>query len=198
MTDIFKERERAFENVYFSKQDAKLLEKMRQRAALQEVAEALADKLRVEDAELLQRVADLGLTRGTGAALLLAPLVQVAWAEGKVTPAERQEIFDIAASRGVVAGSPPGEKLEAWLEQRPPDSLFEAAMEVLRIAGALLTPEEREERRRTLVEACERVARVSGGGLAKLLGLSDGISGAEAAVLRAIAEKLRAEPGSSR
>jgi tellurite resistance protein len=194
MSDIFKERERGFEADYFRKQDAKLLEKMRERAALQEVAQALADKLRVDNSELLRRVVDLGLNRETGAAILLAPLVQVAWAEGEVTEREREVIFEVAASRGVARGTPVHAQLEAWLRERPSDALFETAMEVMRAGLAILPPAEREERARAIVEACKRVAEVSGGGLARLLGMGSGIVREEAAVLDAITEKLRAAP----
>ena len=190
--EIFKDRERAFEADYFRKQDEKLLEKMREKAALQEVAQALAEKLRVDDQELLHRVAALGLTRDTGAAILLAPLVQVAWAEGAVTEREREALFEIAASRGVGRDSPPGVQLEAWLRERPPDALFETAVEVMKAGLALLTPAERDERIRGIVDGCRRVADASGGGLAKLIGIGSGVSGEEASVLDAITKKLRA------
>jgi len=194
MSDIFKGRERAFEAVYFSKQDAKLLAKMRERAALREVAQALAEKLRVDDAELLKRVSDLGLNRETGPAILLAPLVQVAWAEGEVTEREREVVFEIAASRGVVAGSAAHAQLDTWLRQRPADALFETAFEVMKVAATVLPPEEREERIRGIVDACRRVAEASGGGLAKLLGMGGAVSGDEASVLEAITAQLRSAP----
>jgi hypothetical protein len=198
MSDIMKERERAFEADYFRKQDAKLLEKMRERAALQEVAQALAEKLRVDDAELLRRVADLGLDRETGGAILLAPLVQVAWAEGSVSKAERDLVLEFAASRGVGEGTPARKQLEAWLAERPTDALFETAMEVLKVATALLSPAEREERIKNIVEGCRRVAEASGGGLARLIGVGSGVVDEESAVLDAITAKLRAEPKSGR
>jgi len=196
--NIFEERERGYEADFFHKQDEKLLQKMRERASLQEVAQALAEKLRVDDEELLRRVADLGLTRETGAAILLAPLVQVAWAEGSVTDRERAVVFEVAARRGIEAGSPPHAQLDAWLRQRPSDALFATALAVIEAGLAILTPEERDERRRAIVTACSRVAEASGGGLAKLLGIQGaGTSGQEAAVLAAIAAKLRSGAGSA-
>ena len=189
--NILEERERGYETDYFHKQDEKLLRKMRERAAFQEVAEALADKLRVDDPELLRRVAELGLTRETGAAILLAPLVQVAWAEGEVTDRERAVVFDVAARRGIEPGSAPRAQLEAWLRERPPDALFEIALEVIEAGLAILTAQEQDQRRREIVTAATRVAEASGGRLAKLLGIHRaGTSGQEAAVIRAIAAKL--------
>ncbi len=194
MSDIFKERERGFEADYFRKQDASLLAKMRERAALQEVAQALAEKLRVDDAELLKRVFDLGLDRDTGPAILLAPLLQVAWAEGTVSERERAVVFEVAASRGVEAGTPAHAQLDAWLKQRPSDALFETALEVMKVAASVLPPEEREERIRGVVDACKRVAEASGGGLAKLLGMGSAVSSDEASVLEAITTQLRSAP----
>ena len=190
MRDLFKERERGFEADYFRKQDEKLLAKMRERAHLQEVAQALADKLRVDDAELLRRVIELGLSRENGAAILLAPLVQVAWAEGEVTERERAVVLETAAARGIEAGSPPWAQLEEWLAQRPSDALFETALEVMKAGLAVFPPDERDQRIREIVAGCRRVAEVSGG-LMKLLGWGTGVCDAEAAVLDAIAAKLR-------
>jgi len=191
MRDIFKERERGFEADYFRKQDEKLLAKMRERARLQEVAQALADKLRVDDAELLHRVAELGLTRETGPAILLAPLVQVAWAEGEVTERERDVVLELAASRGVERGSPPWVQLEEWLVRRPSDELFETALEVMKAGLAVFPPDERAQRIGEIVGGCRRVAKASGGSLLQLLGMGSGIDEDEAAVLDAIAAKLR-------
>src|SRR5262245_33062351 len=109
--DLLKQRGRGEEADYFRRADDKLIQKMRERARLTEVAQALAAKLRVDDAELLRRVAALGLDHETGPAILLAPLVQVAWAEGHVSEAERAVVLELAASRGIVAGSPPQVKL---------------------------------------------------------------------------------------
>jgi hypothetical protein len=193
MKDLMKERGRGEEADHFRREDAKLIEKMRARARLDELAKALGAKLRVDDPELLRRVADLGLDQDTGAAILLAPLVQVAWAEGRVTEAERTVVLELAAARGVTAGTPVHDKLLEWLRQRPSEAVFETATEVMRAGFSLLPAEERDERVKSLVAACRRIAEASGGGgLARLLGMGDAVSGDENAVLDAILTKLRA------
>jgi tellurite resistance protein len=191
--DLLKER-RGEEAVYFQRLDAKLIEKIREQARVGEIAAALAAKLRVDDAELLRRVAELGLNKDTGPAILLAPLVQVAWAGGSVTDAERAAVLELAVSRGVTAGTPAHGQLLEWLKQRPSDALFETAMEAMRVGFSVLPPQERDERIQALVAACRRIASASGGGLAKLLGMRDGVSGEESDILDAIATKLRAQP----
>jgi hypothetical protein len=119
--------------------------------------------------------------------------VQVAWAEGNVSEAERATVLEIAASRGVVPGTPEYDQLVLWLRERPSDALFELAMEVMKIGFSVLPPAEREERLKELADGCKRVAQASGGGLGRLLGMSDGTSLDEQAVLDAITQKLRDE-----
>ena len=189
--DIFKERERSLEEEYFRKQEAKLLEKLRERGRLEEIAEALAVKLQIDDPALLRRIMDLGVTLDTGAAFLLAPLVQIAWAEGKVSEREREAVLRVAGERGVESGSPAHAQLVRWLEARPPDRLFDAAVEATKAGLSVLTPEERADRIRRIVEACRQVAAASGG-LSRLLGVGTGVSSEEESVLDAIAATLRA------
>lgn len=191
MTDIFKDRERGFEADYFRKQDAKLLAKLRERAALSDVAQALAEKLKVDNVELLRHIAELGITRETGAAVLLAPLVQVAWAGGQVSEAERNCVLSLAVARGMLAGSPAYTQLEAWLKTRPSDELFATALEAMKDGLAVLPAAERDERIKGIVEAAHQVAQASGGGLLKLVGLATGVSHDEGVVLDAIGQQLR-------
>ena len=189
--DIFKERGRSLEDEYFQKQQAKLIEKLRERARLDDIAEALAMKLQIDDPELLHRIMALGVTLDTGAAFLLAPLVQVAWAEGKVTDPEREVALRLAEERGVEKGSPAHAKLLEWLRARPADAIFDAAIQAIKEGLSVLTAEEQADRVKRITEACREVAAASGGGLSRLLGGS-GVSGEEESVLDRIAATLRA------
>lgn len=188
--DAFKDREKGLEEEYFRKNEAKLLEKMREKARLDEVASELAKTLQVENPDLVRRVIDLGIQPGTGAALLLAPLVQVAWAEGNVTHKERDAVLRLAASRGVAKGSPSEAQLLAWLEKRPSDAVLAVAIEVIKAGLSHLTPAEREERIGAYERACREVSEASGG-LAKVLGGS-GTSSEERSVLDKVVADLRA------
>ncbi|HSE02995.1 MAG TPA: hypothetical protein VLK35_02480 [Methylomirabilota bacterium] len=189
--DIFKERERSLEEEYFRKHEAKLLEKLRERAKLEEIGEALAVKLQIDDPALLKRIMDLGVTLDTGPAFLLAPLVQVAWGEGAVTDREREKVLRIATDRGVATSSPAYAQLQAWLRKRPADAIFETAIEAIKTGLSVLTPAERAERIKRIVDGCREVASASGG-LGRMLGLGTGVSSEEESILDAMAAKLRA------
>jgi len=192
--DAFKERGTGMEAAYFREQDAKLIQKLRETARLEEIAAALAEKLRADSPELLRQIRELGTTRDSGSAFLLAPLVQVAWAEGKVSDRERETVLRIAAARGVEAGSPAHAKLLEWLRERPSDTMFDAALAVIKVGLSVLPPAEREERVRRIVQACREVAEASGGGLARVLGLGSGIQKEEESLLDTITTTLR-DPG---
>src|SRR5688500_151302 len=116
---IFGGREKAIEEAYFRDQDAKLLEKLRRRAHLDEIAVALGDKLQVDNPELLHKVRELGVTLETAPAFLLSPLVQVAWAAGKVASQDRDAVLRHAGQRGIEKGSPAYVQLKEWLRVRP-------------------------------------------------------------------------------
>jgi hypothetical protein len=190
--DIFKERERGMEAAYFRQQDAKLIERLHQEAKLEEIAIALAEKLQVDNPDLLLRVMELGVTVDSAPAFFLAPLVQVAWAEGTVTEPERDTVLRLARARGVEASSPAYAQLLKWLRERPVDALFDTAVEVIKYGFSVLPSEEQEERIKRVVQACHEVAAASGrSGLAKLLGLGSGVSSDEASILDTITSTLR-------
>jgi hypothetical protein len=190
--DIFEERERAEEAVYFASQDEKLIEKLRENARLEEIVKALAESLQGSNPELLRRVMALGVTLETGSAFLLAPLVQVAWAEGRVKDRERDAVLRLARARGVEEGSPADVQLREWLGKRPADAVFDTAMEVIKAGLSVLPSDLREERVRRIVDACHEVAE-SSGGLARVLGLGSGASHKEETLLDTITARLRSD-----
>src|SRR5262245_59948295 len=150
--DRLKERGRSLEEEYVRKQEAKLVEKLRERARLEDIAAALAQELQVENPELLRRIMDLGVTLDTGAAFLLAPLVQVAWAEGSVTERERDTVLRLGSERGIEKESAAHAALREWLRVRPSDEFFDTAVEGIKAGLAVLSPEERAERIKRIVD----------------------------------------------
>jgi len=189
--DILREKERGEEAQYFRRKDQELIQKLREQAHLDDLAKRLAEKLQVEDPALLRTIIAQGVTQETGPAFLLAPLVQIAWAEGKVTPEERDVILKIARQRGIEDGSPAHAQLVEWLAKRPSDELFEASEMSIKLGLSVLPPTERDARIKEIVVQCRRVAAASGGsGLARLLGLSHAVSQQEEIVLAAITARL--------
>lgn len=188
---ILSDREKAMEANYFRQQDAALIKRLREQATFDEIASAVADKLRIDNPDLLQRVRSHGITAETASAALLLPLVQVAWGGGSVSREERQTVLRIAREQGVHDGSPAQAQLIQWLEVRPDDAQFETAVEVIKYGLTVLPHYEQEEKIKRIVEACREVAKASGSKISWVLGLFDGINSSEASVLDKITKKLR-------
>jgi len=84
--DILREKERGEEAQYFRRKDQELLQKLREKAHLDELANMLGQKLQVDDPVLLKRIVADGVTLETGAAFLLAPWSRLRGPRGRSRP----------------------------------------------------------------------------------------------------------------
>jgi len=130
----------------------------------------LGRPLGVDDEELIGRLIELKISPETAAAMMLVPLVEVAWADGDLADKERTAVLDAAAQEGITRGTPAHAQLSQWLRRRPGPELFEAWSDYI----AELTDDLTESERHTLHEICmgraRQVAEAAGGflGLAKI------------------------------
>ena len=184
MSDIFKERERAFEAYFFDKESERLLKTMRLKAQREEMAEQLSRTCGVEDRALLERLLDQDVRADNLTALVLVPLVLVAWADREVSASEREAILDGAHEFGIAKESPAAELLGRWLEDRPGEELIRVWRDYVRSIGEALRPEDREGFADFVMSQADGVARASGG----VLGFGPKVSKAEREVLDLLRE----------
>ena len=159
---------------------------MRRAAAADKARQELRAASGLQDPELVKELEELGFTPDTVRLLPFVPLIQVAWAEGGVSPQERKLIVDLARSRGVTEGSPADLELARWLSTRPSDAMFARATRLVRALLAAGTPSAGVLTGDDLVNYCESIAAASGG----LFGIKS-ISTEERAILAKIAGELR-------
>jgi hypothetical protein len=186
--DTFAERGRALEEEYFRKKDRELVERMRKAADAEQARGEMARQTGLQDPALLTELQELGFTPETVSLLPLVPVLEIAWAEGGVTPAERDLIVTLARTRGVDEASPAGRQLAQWMENQPAPIVFERAG---RLIAAMLGSASNETQGLTaddLVAYCERIAAASGGIFGTRL---RSVSGEERAVLARIADDLK-------
>lgn len=182
ITDDVRKREED----YFRRKDRELLEKMRAAASAEQSRRELGSATGIQDPALLQELEELGFTPSTITLLPLMPVLQVAWAEGGVSGAERKMILDLARQRGIAAGSAADARLTELLESRPSDDIFRKAS---RLIAAMLDhpvavgPQVSAEE---LIHYCEQIAAASGG----LFGIGK-VSTEERAALEQIARGLK-------
>jgi CRP-like cAMP-binding protein len=126
----------------------------------------------------------VALRADIAAALLLTPLVEVAWADGQIDAAERRELLRAAEAHGISAGSASFELLRIWLDERPGPDLMQAWSAFTIALCAELSVEARMRLADAVLGHARDVAAAAGG----LLGLA-AISRSEE---RALAELARA------
>ncbi|GDX83254.1 hypothetical protein LBMAG42_50650 [Deltaproteobacteria bacterium] len=109
------------------------------------------------DVELTQTLASFGVDAASRQALVLLPVVWVAWADGSIHPEERTIILEIARTRLTLG--PEGERvLENWL------SFVPAPERVERAAAALVALDMRggSNHEGDVVDLCRKVAQAAG------------------------------------
>jgi hypothetical protein len=184
--DAFGERGRSLEEEHFRKRDRELVEKMRRAAAAEQARRDISEKTGLDDPQILGELQSLGFTPETVSLLPLVPLVQVAWAEGGVSSAERDLIFRLARTRGVAEGSAADQQLSEWLAKRPAAEIFARATRLISALLAAPTSGSSGLTADDLVRYCESIATASGG----MFGIGR-ISAEERALLSTIAADLR-------
>ena len=181
--DIIQERGRSLEDDYFRKKDRELVEKIQRAAAAEQARAEIGKATGLSDPALADELLALGFTADTVSLLPLVPIVQMAWAEGGVSAAERDLIVQFARRRGIADGSAADAQLSAWMSARPSDEVFARAGRLIRAmldsGGAGLNADD-------LVSYCESIASASGG----VFGIGK-ISADERKLLSSIAADLK-------
>ena len=117
----------------------------------------------VQDDALLDQLIQQGVTPATFAALALAPLVAVAWADRRLDDKEKAAVLQEAAAAGLRTGSAEYDLLHDWLESEPPASLMVAWSGYARAVTETLSADQRREFREALLRRANAVANAAGG-----------------------------------
>ncbi|MFN0123330.1 MAG: hypothetical protein ACKV2V_22745 [Blastocatellia bacterium] len=188
--DVFKDRERGMEEAYFRRQEQELIEKMRARRAAEAAREEMAAATGIVDDEMLSHLQDMGFNRDTVSLLHVIPLLQVAWADGKVQSGEADQLIRIARLRGIAADSVADQQLAKWIETRPSEEFFTQSLGVVRAMLAAMPDIHGSANRRDLVAFSIAIASASGG----ILGFGDKVSDEEKSAITEIARALEGRP----
>jgi hypothetical protein len=173
------------EEQWFHEKEARRREQMREeferKAAEEHRKREIAGQLGTDDEAVVDRIHALGLDGDVVEVIHLLPLVQIAWADGAVSIAERTAILRAVEAHGVVPGSPAATFVASLLESRPSDTLLDEILAILRdiLAARDLHPT-------SMLEACQKVAEASGG----LLGLGNKVSSEERDAIQKVVQAL--------
>lgn len=157
------DRQQALEDRFFSEANRAALERLRTVRQRAEAREQLAEVAGLKDWKSLDRLADLGVRAETWIALTLVPLIEVAWADGRIDPEERAAILAAATRDGIAPGAPAHELLESWLAARPGAELLASWEDLAQALCARFEPPERGALRDAVMGRALRVAEAAGG-----------------------------------
>jgi hypothetical protein len=110
----------------------------------------------------------------------------MAWAEGGITPAERNLLVKLARERGIADGGPADRLLNEWMARQPSPEVFARATRLIRAMLDAGTPDATALSADDLIKYCENIAAASGG----ILGIGK-ISAEERDTLAQIASELK-------
>ena len=178
---------------YFHRVDAELIEGMRRRAAFEERRRCMAEACQTEDPRILSALEELGYDQTNASLLYLVPLVHVAWSDGSVNEAERNQILVFAGLQGIKDNIHAYQQLLAWLDQRPRDEFFHGTLRAIQAIFRSLPEEQRSDRIELLIRSCRQVAFASCG----FFGWKSKICLAKRALLREMRKLLEPARGAA-
>jgi len=182
--DALESRGRALEGAFFRERDARAIAALGDEREHAEALAALARLCGVQNQALLEPLVAQGLRAETVAALFLVPLIAVAWSDGLVQDAEREEIEASAAEFGIAEGSACADLFHGWLRERPDERLFQAWVECARAIAAELEEDQRWVLEDEMLGRARRIASAARGPL----GVGARVSRAERHTLEILAD----------
>jgi hypothetical protein len=120
---------------------------------------SLSEATGVLDGDLLANLRGAGYTPQTIALIEFAPLVRLAWADGRISQRQRAAIEELAVREDVRQETPAGRRLRGWLEHCPPEKVIEVALSTLRARWDRLPLDASEALQRRFIRDCTLVAR---------------------------------------
>ncbi len=172
-------RSEKIDDLFFLKEDQKLIEQLKSMKKMNETKEALSEVSGIKNEHVLEKLVELNVRPETLASLALIPLVEVAWADGKIDKNESVAILASAEKMGFAKGSPDYEILSQWMTHRPSDELLNAWIHYIQGLCEKLTSQEKKQLKTELMEHTSSIAKASGG----FLGLGNKISKSEVSIL---------------
>ena len=160
---LLKKQAKDLEEIFFAKENERLLRELRAKAKLNEKRKALSAVIKAKDPAIIDHLMELGVGPESVLAVGLVPLAAVSWVDGRLEDKERKAILKAASERGVEPGTPNYAMLEAWLREKPDQRLMDAWKKYARGLWEQLTESERVLMRESIVGRAREIADAAGG-----------------------------------
>jgi hypothetical protein len=156
--DPLAEREHALEDAFFRREEARRREAQREEQSRDERFEQLSAVLGPRDHALIDPLLEVGLRAENARALMLAPLVAVAWADHQLDGTERRRILQAEIELGIDPESKSGRLVMHWLDHRPSEQLLDAWAGYVSALCKVLSTADRHRLRDEILTRCRSIA----------------------------------------
>ena len=161
--DAFDSRRSSFEEGYFRKKDAEMVEKLRQVFQAKVEREELRRQTGISSDEVLDRLMAVQVQGQMLSAFKLLPLVEIAWADGVCDKREADAVIAAAIKHGIPPDSVALARIKEWLERGPNPEARKAWYMYAQELRKVLSPAELKIFRDDLLLTAKQIAELSGG-----------------------------------
>lgn len=169
----------SLEDLFFLEKDKKLIENLKKMKQMKETKENLSKVSGIHNDQVLEKLVQLEIHPETLASIAIIPLVEIAWADGRIDKKESDAILYGAENAGFAKDSIDYSLLERWLTHKPEKKLLEAWIHFIQGLCEKMNSEEKRLLEEEIFSHADQVAKASGG----FLGLGSKISDSEQAVM---------------
>jgi hypothetical protein len=184
--DAFESRRSTFEEAYFRKKDADLVEKLRAVFQTKRDRDELKRLTGITSDEVLDRLMAVQVNGEMLTAFKLLPLVEIAWADGACDKREADAVISAAVNHGIPKDSQALDRIKDWLHRGPNPEARKAWLMYAQELRKVLSPAELKTFREDLLHTARAIAELSGG----IVSTFFTVSGGEKAVLKKITDAL--------
>jgi len=162
-SEFLEKRNRSLEDIFFYEQDRRIIEQRKKLQQMKETKENLAKISGIHDDAVLEKLVALNIRPETMATLIGVPLIEMAWADGKMDAKERKKLFEYAEKAGVRKKGMDPKIMSSLLKCKPDPSLLKAWKQYMRTLCKQLSEPERKSLREEVMADARSIAEAAGG-----------------------------------
>ncbi|MBF0206716.1 MAG: TerB family tellurite resistance protein [Oligoflexia bacterium] len=151
------------EDIFFLENDKILIEKLKQMEKMKKTIEEYSNVSGITNHKILQKFIDLQIPLEIVASLAVIPLIEIAWADGKIDEQEKKMVLNSITSLGIEKTNIEHELIERWLEHKPDQKLLDAWKSYIHGICEQITQEEKKQMEEELLKHVYSIAEASGG-----------------------------------
>jgi hypothetical protein len=151
------------DDLFFQKEDQKLIEQLKKIKKMEETKEALSKVSGIKNDKILEKLVKLNVRPETLASISLVPLVEIAWVDGTVDKKESDALLKAAEKMGFEKGNADHEILTQWMTHKPSADLLDAWIHYIEGLCEALSEDEKNVLQKEIMNHTKSIAEASGG-----------------------------------